>query len=233
MENEADNTGMIKGIHFANGYLSHIGLVPDLHRWVIRIQNLLSKAQGANLLYQFTLDQIAANREANAKTGNVSTSDSFLTKLLALHDDKRLELPNIMDSCGSNIGAGSDTTAITLSSALYFLYTNPDKLAKLRGEVEGLASKNLASDPVTWQEAQNMPYLQAVIKESLRMHPAVGTMLPRKVPKGGLELAGTWFPEGVSFSYLHSTFSFRTDRRCTDRRRSKRLGAALQQRYLR
>ena len=146
----------------------------------------------------YTANQIAKNREANRKEGSISTSDTFLAKLLSLQAENRLELPNMMDAIGGNIAAGSDTTAITLTSALYHLYANPDKLAKLRDEIDTLACQNLASDPVTWQEAQNMSYLQAVIQESLRMHPAIGTMLPRRVPKGGLELAGTYFPEGVS-----------------------------------
>jgi hypothetical protein len=57
---------------------------------------------------------------------------------------------------------------------------------------------------VTFKEAQEMPYLQAVIKEILRMHPAVGTILPRLVPKGGATLAGVYLPEGVS----HFTVQF-------------------------
>lgn len=43
----------------------------------------------------------------------------------------KIALPNIMDSYGSNIAAGSDTTAISLSATLFYLYQFPEKLAKL------------------------------------------------------------------------------------------------------
>ncbi|WAO91407.1 Hypothetical protein NCS54_00887500 [Fusarium falciforme] len=102
-----------------------------------------------------------------------------------------------MLACGSNIEAGSDTTAVALSSALYLLYSNPDKLAKLRKEIDIKAADGSISDPLTFQEAQNMTYLQAVMKETLRLHPAVGTILPRIVPRSGIELSGHYFPAGT------------------------------------
>ncbi|KAH6708915.1 cytochrome P450 [Leptodontidium sp. MPI-SDFR-AT-0119] len=197
MENDCDNTGMIKGIRKANDYLAFTGLIPDLHPWFTRLQRLMGGNQGAGVFSKNTLDQLAIHRNANAKGVNTTASDSFLAKLLRLETEKRVKMPHIMDSCGSNIGAGSDTTAISLSSALYYLYRNPDKLAKLRDEIDTMANQGLISDPITFQEAQNMTYMQAVIKESLRVHPAVGTILPRKVPKGGMKLGRTFFPEGT------------------------------------
>lgn len=43
-----------------------------------------------------------------------------------------------------------------------------------------------------------MPYLQACIKEGLRMHPATGLPMGRVVPKGGATIANVYFPENVS-----------------------------------
>lgn len=43
-----------------------------------------------------------------------------------------------------------------------------------------------------------MSFLQACIKESLRLHPATGLPLARVVPKGGVNLLGRDFNEGVS-----------------------------------
>ena len=42
-----------------------------------------------------------------------------------------------------------------------------------------------------------MPYLQAVMKEAMRMHPAVGISMPRYVPSGGAEIGGRYYPEGT------------------------------------
>lgn len=47
------------------------------------------------------------------------------------------------------------------------------------------------------KQAQDCVYLQATIKEVLRLFPATGLTIPPVVPKGGLELCGYFFPEGV------------------------------------
>lgn len=36
------------------------------------------------------------------------------------------------------------------------------------------------------------------LKEAYRFHPGVAHNLPRVVPKGGMTIAGNYFPEGVS-----------------------------------
>lgn len=93
----------------------------------------------------------------------------------------------------TNIGAGSDTTAISLSAVLYYVYTNPSTLRKLRDEIDATGIGGIPAFKV----AQSMPYFQAVMKEALRLHPATGLPLFRRVPKGGAVIAGRHFPENV------------------------------------
>ncbi|KAH7376903.1 cytochrome P450 [Plectosphaerella cucumerina] len=197
MEKEGDTTGMISGIREANDYLAFAGLVPSVLPWLARLATLLGKTSNALMIVGYTWKQIDNHRETNTKFTKAEKGDTFLTKLLDMEASGAIANPNMLDACSSNITAGSDTTAISLSSCLYYLFTNPDKLEKLRHEIETMAADGRISDPVTFQEAQNMPYLQAVIKESLRLHPAVGTILARVVPKGGMELDGQYFPEGT------------------------------------
>ena len=121
-----------------------------------------------------------------------------MSKLVRLQAAGKVEMTHMLDAMGSNIVAGADTTAITLSAALYYIYRTPSALAALRREIDDHLPAPKASTPITFKTAQDMPYLQAVIQETLRIHPAVGYVMPRKVPKGGAQLAGRHFPKGVS-----------------------------------
>lgn len=98
----------------------------------------------------------------------------------------------------SNIVAGSDTTAVSLSSVLWHLTTNPSVLAELRQELDmAITEGRMSRDRITLKESQDLPFLQACIKEALRMCAATGLPLWRVVPEGGIEMLGQYFPAGT------------------------------------
>lgn len=80
--------------------------------------------------------------------------------------------------------AGADTTAIVQKGMIYHLLRNPVAQAKLRAELDSAG----LSFPSSFAEIKDLPYLEAVIKEGLRMHPPVGNILERVVPTSGLTL---------------------------------------------
>lgn len=90
-------------------------------------------------------------------------------------------------------GAGADTVAISMRSAIYHLATNPAVLQKLREELDAIDSE----EPITYRQTQNLPYLKAVVRESLRMYPSVPAPLYRIVPAGGLMVEGRLIPCGT------------------------------------
>lgn len=68
----------------------------------------------------------------------------------------------------------------------------------MRQEIDATFAELGDPDFIPFKAAQALCYLQACVKESLRLHPATGLPLARVVPAGGSTLAGTHFPEGVS-----------------------------------
>ena len=72
--------------------------------------------------------------------------------------------------------AGSDTTATAVRTTFLYIITNPRILAKLRNEM----SSNLISNPISDSEARKLPYLQAVIKEGLRIWPPLAGLMASK-----------------------------------------------------
>ncbi len=70
-------------------------------------------------------------------------------------------------------------------------------MAKLLKEIDDMEENGELGEYVSWKNSRSMPYLDAVIKEGFRMHPAVGQLLERHVPKGGVTLGDVFLPKGT------------------------------------
>ena len=127
--------------------------------------------------------------------------------LLSKFTQAQYEHPEIMTddlvltTCLSMVLAGSETTAISLSSVFYFLLKNPLAHQKLITEIED-AIQNGTIDAredglVSWSASQKLPYLDAAIQESFRLHPAAGLILERITPPQGVDILGEHIPGGT------------------------------------
>ena len=124
----------------------------------------------------------------------------FLSRFLEAKDTS----PHVVDDgqvfsyTVSNINAGSDTTAISLRAILYYTLKSPRVRHKLLQELREALDTGNISIPISWKQSQGLPYFDAVVKEALRLHPAVGLLLERIVPEGGLQLPnGPFLPPGT------------------------------------
>jgi cytochrome P450 len=84
------------------------------------------------------------------------------------------------------IVAGSDTTATALRSTILYLITHPRVYSKLRTEVDAFVSSGAAphAGGIASDEClKSMPYLQAVVREGIRIHPPLTDVVPKKVPE--------------------------------------------------
>jgi cytochrome P450 len=204
-----DIQGVMASISQYLNYAVRVGIFSEWHRTLFRYYLRSKKLSGLAHVRDFARQRLEARLEKAGSSEAVfdpSAPADFITKFLRIRasDATKISKEEIALTCSTNIGAGSDTTSISLSAIIFYLYKFPETLSTLRQEIKEMAARGMISDPVTFQEAQQMPYLQAVIKEALRLHPATGLILGRVVPKGGAQLAGQYFPEGVSNAKIQS-----------------------------
>lgn len=80
--------------------------------------------------------------------------------------------------------AGSDTVSITLRSIVYYVSKNVHVQTRLQEEIDDAE----VSYPVSWSQTQDLIYLDAVVREALRVHPPTSIFLERVVSSAGLSL---------------------------------------------
>ena len=112
--------------------------------------------------------------------------------------------------------AGSDTSASTIRMVMLYLLSNPDAYRKLQQEIDAGIDAGTISSPIKDAEARQMPYLQAVIKEGLRIIPPAGGAFYKTVPPGGDVIEGKFIPAGTQigsspFGIHHSKKLFGPD----------------------
>nr|QWK52303.1 cytochrome P450 81D5 [Isatis tinctoria] len=89
--------------------------------------------------------------------------------------------------------AGTDTSAVTLEWALSNLLNHPDILQKARAEIdEKLGSDRLIEE----SDIVNLPYLQNIVSETLRLYPPVPLLLPH-LSSDDCKVAGYDMPRGT------------------------------------
>jgi hypothetical protein len=86
------------------------------------------------------------------------------------------------------VGAGSDTVSGAMQSFVYHLIRNPIALDKARSEIDAtIKEKGICKDRVvSYADAQQLPYVQACIKEAMRVFGPVPMGLPRVAPATGV-----------------------------------------------
>jgi cytochrome P450 len=87
--------------------------------------------------------------------------------------------------------AGSQLTTVALTTATFLLLTNPATYDRLCKEIR---TAFLREKDITITTTTSLPYLSAVINETLRIHHPTPIHLPRLIPPGGMMIDGTWIP---------------------------------------
>ncbi|KAH8897597.1 benzoate 4-monooxygenase cytochrome p450 [Thozetella sp. PMI_491] len=124
----------------------------------------------------------------------VEKGDAADFTLLSRMKNPKLGLHDIemAAECMDHMAAGIETTGDTLCWLMWQI-SQPEfhyVQERLHAEFEKLGDVPF----------DQFPYLDAVVKEGLRVFPSIPMSLPRVVPKGGRSIDGYWLPEGTIVS---------------------------------
>lgn len=101
----------------------------------------------------------------------------------------------MIDSYMQNMfSAGTDTTSSTTEWAIAELIRHPTMLAQIQREMDSVVGQDRL---VIELDLPNLPYLQAFVKETFRLHPSTPLSLPR-IASESCEIFGYHIPKGAT-----------------------------------
>ncbi|CAG8114794.1 unnamed protein product [Penicillium olsonii] len=184
----------IKGVHDHMGILGVLGHVP----WFLNLASRIpGAASGYSSFFKWCGDEIERKQKDWSADETPQDVVSWLLKAYvekdasaapseaALHEDSRVV-----------IVAGSETTATTLASVLYYLVKNPAVLAKLQRQLDDVMPAG--TDDWSYDKVKSISYLDDIIQETLRLRPAVMTGGYRVTPEEGITVDEVYIPGDVN-----------------------------------
>jgi cytochrome P450 len=144
-----------------------------------------------------------AEKPTKSKDRRVAMLDSFIDHGLTQLEAESESLLQIL--------AGSDSTATVIRMTVLYLLTNPPVYAKLRAEVDEAVNKDQASSIVRVAEFNSLPYLQAVVKESIRLWQPLTGIATKIAPAEGVTSYGRHIPGGTLLALHIQAITTRKD----------------------
>lgn len=148
------------------------------------------RVEQAYRLLEDTVYRIIAEKQRS----QARTNDLLSTLLRAMDDDgSHMTAKQVRDETMTLLIAGHETTALAIAWTLHLLAENPRVEKQLSEELASV----LGGRVPTVDDLDRLPYLRAVIDESLRLYPPVYVV--SRVASEPINLGGYRFPVGTSF----------------------------------
>ncbi|EFQ92355.1 hypothetical protein PTT_10567 [Pyrenophora teres f. teres 0-1] len=180
----------IKSVHDHMKIVGILNAVP----WLTNIiSSIPGAAAGYKSFFSFCSDQI---REKHQSWDGEEYPHDIISWLLKAVKEKDVSAPQtaaaLEDDSRLMIVAGSETTAVTLATALFYLAKHPAKQAKL----QHLLNQRMPGGYINWsyEKARSISYLDDIINETLRLQPALMTGGARETPAKGIQIDDTYIP---------------------------------------
>ncbi|KAL0087814.1 cytochrome P450 CYP5313 [Phycomyces blakesleeanus] len=161
--------------------------------WVTKIP-FLKRNKRIPQLSNFVKNLIKSRLESNVKRDDIL---QILVDTMEAEDKRdRLTEYEIITETILFLVAGSETTSNTIGFALIEMCRNPDSLEKLFIEIDGVDLDG-GSNVFNQNQLKNLPYLNAIIKETMRLNTMPANGLERMVTRDIILKGDIFVPKGT------------------------------------
>ncbi|KAL6609643.1 hypothetical protein ACP70R_039612 [Stipagrostis hirtigluma subsp. patula] len=187
---------MIEEIFFLNGAPNIGDMIPwlswlDPQGYVRRMKKL------AKMFDRFLEHVLEEHDDRRRQEGEEFVAKDMVDLLLKLADDPNLEVPIERDGVKAFIleliTGGTHTSSVTIEWAMSELLRSPRVLAKAIEELDRVVGRDRL---VAEGDVPSLPYLEAIVKETMRLHPAAPMLIPR-VSREDTSVSGYDIPAGT------------------------------------
>ncbi|XP_022885428.1 cytochrome P450 71A6-like [Olea europaea var. sylvestris] len=175
---------MLKEIMELAGTFNAGDFIPWL-KWMNKVNGLDARVDKVAKAFDEFLSGVVEDHR-NRKQGKTDRDDSsneadLVDLLLEIQRENKssfdLDDESIKGVIFDMFGAGTDTTYTALEWTVAEVLKHPEIMKKLQNEVTQVVG---SKSKVTEEDLEKMPYLKAVMKESLRLHPPIPMLVPRE-----------------------------------------------------
>ncbi|XP_043701810.1 cytochrome P450 736A117-like [Telopea speciosissima] len=177
---------MMRELGYLLGAFNVADFIPWLS-WVNYVNGLEKRVEKNFAEIDSFMDQVIEDHtHEKRKKGYGDDADSggqdFVDFLLQIQQDKNAEIAlgrdNIKAIVSDMFAAGTDTSNVLPQWAMAELLKHPKVMKEVQEELRGRVT--MSKPNITEDDIEQMHYLKAVIKETLRLHPPVPLLVPRE-----------------------------------------------------
>ncbi|KAJ4974449.1 hypothetical protein NE237_007623 [Protea cynaroides] len=186
---------MLDELFLLNGVMNIGDWIPmidflDLQGYVKRMKVLSKK-------FDWFLEHVIEEHMERRKGLENYAAKDMVDVLLELAEDPHLEVKlhrsGVKAFTQDLIAGGTESSTITIEWAISELLRKPEIFKKASEELDRVIGKQRW---VEEKDIQNLPYIEAIVKETMRMHPVAPLLVPR-IAREDCELAGYDIREGT------------------------------------
>ncbi|EDP48582.1 benzoate 4-monooxygenase cytochrome P450 [Aspergillus fumigatus A1163] len=165
------------------------------HSWLLKEMIMNCPPKLSKLISPATAGDLTTNPEGLQNLPHSTTIYHELLRPQAYRSGTVPSAASLYEEAQALLFGGADTTGTTLMHGSFYVLSTPTVYQKLKAELR--SNWRVLDEAPSLSEFEKLPYLTAVIKESLRMSPGVASPLPRVVPSSGAHIDKTFIPGGT------------------------------------